>query len=516
MASTRRTSVAVIGAGIGGLSAAARLAARGFAVDVYEQAATPGGRCGRYEAGGYRFDLGPTLLLMPEVFEETFAACGRRLADYLDLVRCDPNYRIHFRDGSAVTFTTELTQMAQELEGIEPGSFARYLEFLALGQVQYRTSLERFVGRNFDHLGQFLTPANLREVLRVRAHRFMYPEVSRRFRDPRLRAALSFQTMYLGISPFEAPAVYGLLPFAELAIGIWYPRGGMYRIALALERLCTELGVRIHYRSAVRRIAVENGRARGVVLDGGGPIAADVVCCNADLPWAYRHLLDPAATRLPRADRLRYTSSAYMMYLGMNRRIPQLEHHNVFFGRDYRAAFDDIFKRFRVPDDPSFYVNVSARTDPSQAPAGCDNVYVLVPVPHRHASIDWREHGKRLRRQVLERLRAVGCGDLEPHIVCERHLTPDDWETTLNLDRGSAFGLSHNFFQVGPFRPANQDPRVRNLFFVGASTQPGTGLPMVMLSARLVTERIEAFAGPQPHREALAAAVEGVVAPSAA
>ena len=515
MMTGQRTTVALIGAGVGGLSAAARLAAQGFSVEVYEQGATPGGRCGLHEDAGYRFDLGPTLLLMPEVFEETFAVCGKRMADYMTLVRCDPNYRIHFRDGSAVTFTTELTQMAHELERIEAGSFRRYLEFLALGKVQYQTSLDRFVGRNFDHLGQFLTPGSLRDVLRVRAHRFMYPEVSRRFRDPRLRAALSFQTMYLGISPYEAPAVYGLLPFAELAIGIWYPKGGMYQIALALERLCTDLGVTIHYGTPVRKVAVRDGRATGVVLDGGRHVAADVVCCNADLPWAYRNLLDAKDTRLPRAEKLRYTSSAYMMYLGLDRRVPELEHHNVFFGRDYRASFEDIFKRFRVPEDPSFYVNVSARTDPTQAPQGRDNVYVLVPVPHRHPTIDWRADGQRLRGQVFDRLRAIGCGDLERHVVSERHLTPEDWETTLNLDRGSAFGLSHNFFQVGPFRPKNQDPNLRNLFFVGASTQPGTGLPMVMLSARLVTERILAHAGPQPVAAPRQAAA-GVAAPSAA
>jgi phytoene desaturase len=500
MAHTQRTTIALVGAGVGGLSAAARLAAQGFDVEVFERSPVPGGRCGRLEAQGYTFDTGPTLLLMPEVLEETFAVCGRDAGDYLTLERCNPNYRIHFRDGSAITFTTELVEMGAELERIEPGSFSRYLAFLAQGKVQYQTSLDRFVGRNFDHVGQFLTPANLRHVLAVRAHRQMYGEVSRFFRDPRLRAALSFQTMYLGISPYESPAVYGLLPFTELAVGIWYPRGGMYQLPLALERLAIDLGVTIHYRSGVRKILVENGRATGLLLDDGRRVTADVVLCNADLPWAYRNLLDPADTTLPRADRLRYTSSAFMMYLGVSRQYPQLLHHNVFFGADYRGSFDDIFHRFRVPADPSIYVNVSARTDPAAAPRGTDGIYVLVPVPHRHEQLDWAEEGPKLRARVFERLAGIGCEDLERHIVVERHFTPDDWEHELNLERGSAFGLSHNFFQVGPFRPANQDRRIRNLFFVGASTQPGTGLPMVMLSARLVTERIRQLAGAQPPR----------------
>ena len=491
--STTNPRVALIGAGVGGLSAAVRLAHQGYAVDVYEKGAVPGGRCGRLEVGGFTFDTGPTLLLMPEVLEETFAAAGRRLSDYLTLVRCDPNYRVHFRDGSAITLTTELTAMGREIERIEPGAFERYLAFLAQGRVQYRTSVDRFVGRNFDHLGQFLTPGNLREVFRVRAHRKMYGEVSRFFRDPRLRAALSFQTMYLGISPYESPAVYGLLPFTELAQGIWYPRGGMYEIPRALERLARELGVVFHYGTPVERIEIANGRASGLRLAGGRRAPADVVLCNADLPWAYRNLIEPSASVLRGADRLKYTSSAYMMYLGTTRRFPGLLHHNVYLGRDYRASFDDIFKRFRVPADPSFYVNVSARTDPAAAPAGKDNVYVLVPVPHRHASLDWAVEGPRLRAGVLERLAELGT-DLRGAIEVERHWTPDDYAVELNLERGSAFGLSHNFFQVGPFRPANQDRNVANLFFVGASTQPGTGLPMVMLSARLVTERIVAFA----------------------
>jgi phytoene desaturase len=490
-----RGRVAVIGAGVGGLSAAVRLAHMGFAVEVFERGGAPGGRCGRLEIGGFTFDTGPTLLLMPEVLEETFAAAGRRLADYLTLERCDPNYRIHFRDGSVLTVTSDLERMARELERLEPGSFPRYLAFLARGHVQYRTSLDRFVGRNFDHLGQFLTPASLRGIVAVRAHRKMYPEVARYFRDDRLRAALTFQTMYLGVSPYRSPAVYGLLPYTELAGGIWYPRGGLHALPLALARLAEELGVRIHYGATVSQIPIEAGRARGVRLAEGELVMADAVLCNADLPWAYRNLIDPHHTTLRHAGRLRYTSSAFMLYLGTRKRYPELLHHNVLFGGDYRESFVDIFDRLRVPADPSFYVNVSARTDASAAPPGGDNVYVLVPVPHRRPGLDWAVEGPRLRRLVLARLADIGCRDLEDNVVVERRFTPDDWEAQLNLERGAAFGLSHDFFQVGPFRPRNQDPNVRNLFFVGASTQPGTGLPMVMLSARLVTERIVRHVG---------------------
>lgn len=486
--------IAVVGAGIGGLAAAARLAHQGFSVDVYEKASGPGGRCGQLKVDGFTFDTGPTLLLMPEVVEETFQAVGRKLTDYLELTRCDPNYDIHFRDGSKVTFGTNLVDMQRELERIEPGSFRRYLEFLRVGQEQYQTSVERFVGRNFDSLLDFITPANLRSVFRIKAHKKMYPETSRYFRDDRLRAALTFQTMYLGISPWDSPAVYGLLPYTELAVGIYFPKGGLYAVPKALERLGRELGVRYHYQAPVKQVLATDGRATGLELADGRRVASDAVLCNADLPWAYANLLKNTRAVLPKAEKLRYTSSAFMMYLGTKKRYPQLPHHTVLFGGDYRGSFDDIFEKFKVPEDPSFYVNAPAHTDPSLAPEGRDAIYVLVPVPHRHPNVDWKVEGPKLRAKVFRRLAELGLADLEQNVEVERTFTPDDYLGVLNLERGSAFGLSHDFFQVGPFRPANEDPNVKGLFFVGASTQPGTGVPMVLLSARLVAERIDAWA----------------------
>lgn len=490
----------VIGAGVGGLAAAARLARAGYRVTLHEKTAGPGGRCGQLQLQGFRWDIGPTIVLMPEVFEETFRALGRRLSDYVTLERCDPNYRIHYRDGSDITFTSELTAMGRELERIEPGSFQRYLAFLAQGRTQYRVSLEHFVGRNFDSVLDYLRPSMLRNILKVRAHRRAYSEVSRFFADERLRAAMTFQTMYLGVSPFHCPAVYALLPFTELGVGVWFPKGGLYAIPRALERVAREEGVRLHYASPVARILTEgtgkDARAVGVRLADGREERADLVLCNADLPYAYEQLLDPAATRLKAPERLRYTSSGYLLYLGLRRRVPGLGHHTVFLGRGYRESFEDIFERFQVPADPSFYVNVPARTDASLAPEGKDGLYVLVPVPHQKAGVspDWRTEGPRVRAKVLARLAEEGFPLSEEDIEVERVLTPDDWAGTFNLARGSAFGLAQNFFQVGPFRPANEDPNLSGLFFVGASTQPGTGLPTVLISARLVCERVAAWA----------------------
>jgi phytoene desaturase len=486
----RRPKAVVVGAGVGGLAAAARLARRGFDVQLFEKTEGPGGRCNQLRVDGFTWDIGPTIVLMPEVFEETFAALGRRLEDYLTLLRCEPNYRLHFRDGSAITFTSELCTMGRELERFEPGCFQRYLAFLSRGREQYRTCLEHLVGRNYAGLADYFSPRMLARILKVRAHRRMYADVSRFFQDERLRAAMTFQTMYLGVSPFASPAVYGLLPFTELGLGIWFPKGGLYAIPLALERVAREEGVRLHYGAPVERILTQGARATGVRLANGRAVMADVVLCNADLPYAYERLLEGAPTSLPRKERLRYTSSGYMLYLGLRRRYPGLHHHNVVFGRDYRGSFDDLFERFRVPEDPSFYVNVPTRTDASLAPEGQDSVYILVPVPRQHPGLDWRVEGPRVRAKVLRRLAELGYPELERDILVERVFTPDDWAASYNLMHGSAFGLAQNFLQIGPFRPSNQDARVKNLFFVGASTRPGTGLPTVLISARLVVERI--------------------------
>ncbi|OJH37350.1 phytoene desaturase family protein [Cystobacter ferrugineus] len=485
----------VVGAGVGGLAAAARLAHAGFGVHLFEKTDGPGGRCNQLKVDGFTWDLGPTIVLMPEVFAETFTALGRRMEDYLTLHRCDPNYRIHYRDGSAITFTSELCAMGRELERVEPGSFQRYLSFLALGRTQYRTGLDHLVGRNYEGLSDYFVPSVFKRILEVRAHRRMYSEVGRFFKDERLRAAMTFQSMYLGVSPYAAPGVFALLPFTELGVGVWFPQGGLYAIPLALEKLAREEGVHLHYGTPVRRILTEGKRATGVELEGGEVVRADVVVCNADLPYAYEKLLDKDVTRLKRADKLRYTSSGYMLYLGMRRRYDEFLHHNVYFGHDYKGSFDSIFEHFRVPEDPSFYVNAPAHTDPSLAPPGKDALYILVPVPHQHEGLDWKTEGPRVRAKVFQRLAELGHTELERDIEVERVITPDDWASTFNLARGSAFGLAQNFFQIGPFRPSNQDPRVRNLFFVGASTQPGTGLPTVLISARLAVERILTWAG---------------------
>lgn len=484
----------VVGAGVGGLTAAMKLAHQGWDVQLFEKQGSPGGRCGRLAVGGFTFDLGPTILLMPFVLKRTFASVGRRLEDYLALTRCDPNYRVTWRDGSTLTLSGDLDAMRGELEHLEPGSFQRFLAFLAKGQVRHDVSMERFVSKHFASLAEFLTPRNLPDLFRVGAHQRLYAQVSKAFGDERLRQAFSFQTMYLGVSPYEAPAVFSLLPYTELAVGVWYPQGGMGAIPLALERVGREEGVRFHYRAPVKRVLQDAGRAVGVELESGERHLCEAVVVNADYPYALERLVDAAEARRQKLERRRYTSSGYMLYLGVRRRLEPLLHHNVFFGRDFEGSFADIFERRRVPDDPSFYVNAPVRTDESMAPAGKDALYVLVPVPHQAPGLDWKVEGPKVRAKVLARLAELGLGDLERDVEVERVATPDDWALSLNLARGAAFGLAQSMFQLGPFRPKVWDERVQNLFYCGASTQPGTGVPTVMISADLAVQAVEARA----------------------
>lgn len=488
-----RLRVAVVGAGVGGLAAAARLAHAGFQVDVFEKHPGPGGRCGQLKLEGHTFDIGPTILLMPEVLARTFEAVGARLEDFLTLERCHPNYRLHFPDGTGLTLQSDLEALQAELEQLVPGSSAGFLAFLALSGRMYNTSLERFVLRDFDSAGEFLGGGNWRKLLALSAHRSLAHVVRRFLKDERLQAAVTFQTMYLGMSPYRAPAMYGLLPYSEMGVGVYFAKGGLYALPLALERLGRQEGARFHYRQPVRRILSSPAAVQGVELQDGTRVEADFVLCNVDLPFAYRTLLDPAHTRLKRAKALHYTSSGYLLYLGLSHKVPGLGHHNVFLGRGYRQSFEDIFHKYRIPEDPSFYVAVPNRSDASLAPPGRDSVYVLVPVPHTHPSVDWAKEGPRLRAQVLARLAKEGF-PLEEAISVERTCTPETWESEYSLEKGSAFGLSMHLGQVGPLRPRNQDRQLRNLFFVGASTTPGTGLPTVMVSAELAVRKLRALA----------------------
>jgi len=489
--------VAIIGAGMGGLAAAIRLRLMGFDVQIFEKNGQTGGRVGRLREDGFTFDTGPTLLLMTDVYRDLFAAAGRNLDEEIDLVNLDPNYRVHFGDGDSISISSSLPALIPELERIEPGVTPRFYSFMKDACLKYRLGRSEFVERDFEKVTDFFGPRNLKLLLKTKAVNNYYRSVSKYFKSDKLRQTFSFQTMYLGLSPFEAPAVYALLPYTELAEdGLWFPRGGVYELVEAITRLARDLGVEINLNSPVEEIVTSGDKTRGVRVNGE-EVGADAVLANADLPYVYRKLLPRSAGegdfkwKVRKQEKLLYTASSFMLYLGLDRKLDHMSHHNVYLSKNYRENFQQIFTERRLPDDPSFYTNVPSRTDENAAPPGMESLYVLVPTPHLGENVDWEREGPGFKERIYDLLeKKAGIEDIRSHIVYEKVKTPQDWLSDYNLEEGAAFGIGHGIFQVGFFRPPMASKTIKGVYFVGASTRPGTGVPLVTIGARLAAERI--------------------------
>jgi phytoene desaturase len=483
-------SVIVIGAGIGGIAAATHLAKRGMKVTVLEKNSHPGGRCDRLSRDGHRFDVGPTLLVMPLLYEAEFAALGTSMREMLELQRVDPTYHLVFDDGSKLALTSDMNSMQQQLEAFEPGSFQNLLRYIDEGKRHYHVGMEKMVNRDFRKATDFFNLGNL-SILRMKPFSNHYSNMSAYFDDPRLKSAFTFQDVYMGLSPFEAPATFSMMPYTELAHGVWYPQGGMYSIVEALVQLAARAGVEFEFDVSVERIDVNGSQARGVVLDDGRHIQADIVLANADLPYVYNNLLpqDSAARRLKRK---RFSCSVVSFFWGVDKPYKNLPPHMLFLAEDYRDNFKSIIRDLDLPANPSLYIHAPARLDPSMAPAGQDTLIAIVPVGHmsENGEQDWAGIRDRAREHVFRRLKTIGVTDLEDHLKFEVNFTPLSWLKRYNLMKGSTHGLCHNLLQLGYLRPSNKHARYHNLYFTGASTHPGTGMPTAMVSGRLAAQRI--------------------------
>jgi len=486
--STDRRRALVIGAGVGGLATAVRLAHAGYRVTVLERHDGPGGRAGAFQSMGFTFDRGPSMVMMTECWHQLFRDVGRRLEDYLTLVQCDPTYRLHFADGATLEMTSRLNQLLANLERLEPGCSPRALQFLAHTGELYRRGIE-FISRNMHQPGAMLKVGGMGLRYGAGALGDLQRMVGRYFKDERLRQALTFQSLYLGLSPYDSLAIYGLLAYTELAGGIHYPMGGMVQLPRALERLALELGVEVRYQTPVSRLEQAGDHVRAAVLADGSRVLADVIVSNADLPFVHDQLLGEP---YPGIERKEFSCSVVLMYLGVNRTYPDLLHHNLAVSADLRTSCRQLFVDQVMPDDPPFYVVANTRTDPSMAPPGCENLFVLVLAPSQNPArpVDWSAEGPRVEQRTLERLERFGLTDLRRHIVTKHLFTPADFTSRYGNLRGEAFGLSHGLTQIGYFRPHNRHRRYRNLYFVGQSTHPGCGLPMVLISADCVARRI--------------------------
>lgn len=484
-------TVIVIGAGIGGMTAAIHLANQGLQVTVVEKNTHPGGRCDRISRDGHHFDTGPTLLVMPLLYEAEFAALGTSLNEALDLQRVDPTYQLVFDDGSQLALTSDLKSMQDQLERIEPGSFQGFLRYIDEGHRHYHLGIEKLVNPDFRKASDFFKLDNLPLLYQVKPLAKHYSHMRAYFDDPRLKAAFTFQDVYMGLSPFEAPATFSMMPYTELAHGVWYPKGGMYQVIEALMSLALEAGVEFAFDTAVHQIEVNGVRSRGVRLADGRQLKADAVLANADLSYVYQQLL-PQDRQSEKITRKRHSCSVISFFWGVDKPYTVLGPHTLFLADDYRENFDSIIKDLDLPDNPSIYVHAPARLDPSMAPPGNDTLIAIVPVGHmsENGCQDWAAIRDQARQDVFRRLQTLGIHDLEEHIKFEVNFTPLSWRKRYNLVKGSTHGLCHNLLQLGYFRPDNRHPRYQNLYFTGASTRPGTGMPTAMVSGRLSAQRI--------------------------
>ncbi len=491
MKTNKMNSAIVIGAGVGGIATAAHLAQRGLHVTVIEKNDRPGGRCGRFSRDGHHFDSGPTLYVMPLVYQAEFAALGASVQEMLDLQRVDPTYHLYFDDGSRLALTSDMKQMQEQLEQFEAGSFDGMLRYMAEGHRHYHTSMERLVNRDFRSAGEFFSLRNLPLLWKIKPLARHYDHMSAYFADPRLKAAFTFQDVYMGLSPFDAPATFSLMPYSELAHGVWYPKGGMYQVVEALVRIARAAGVQFMMDTAVTQITVNDSQATGVLLADGRHLEADSVIANADLPYVYQKLLPPNDMG-QKLDRKKYSCSTISFFWGVDKSYPNLPPHSLFLADDYRGNFDSIIDDLDLPQDPSLYIHAPTRLDPSLAPAGEDSIIAIVPVGHlaEDDSQNWRALRDRARQEVFRRLSTLGITDLASHIKFEVTYNPLSWRKRYNLVKGATHGLAHTLTQLGYMRPHNRHRQYRNLYFVGASTHPGTGVPTAIISGRLAAARL--------------------------
>jgi phytoene desaturase len=484
----RTDDVVIIGAGLGGLSAALRLTGADRRVTVLERAAEPGGRAGVLRTGGYCFDTGPTVLTMPELIDEALSWVGERLTDRLELLPLTPAYRANFADGSTIDVHTDPARMEQEIaEVVSDTDAAGYRGLVSYLQRLYRLERHNFIDRNLDSPAQLVGSAGLR-LLAMGGLRRLAPKVGQYLKDDRLRRIFSFQAMYAGLAPQDALAIYAVIAYMDTVAGVYFPRGGMHALPRALADAAAEHGARFRYGTQACRIEVAGGRARAVHTTDGERIPADVVVVNADLPTAYRQLLE-SRYRPRRLDRLRYSPSCLLLHAGSRRGYEQLAHHTIFFGRAWRSTFRQIIDEGRLMSDPSFLVSNPSRTDPALAPAGRHSYYVLFPTPNAQASLDWPRIADAYRAEIHACLHARGLTDFADQLEVEVAVTPADWQAQ-GLAAGAPFAAAHTFGQSGPFRFPTLDRKVENLVFCGSNTQPGVGVPMVLLSGKLAAERI--------------------------
>jgi phytoene desaturase len=482
----------VIGGGIGGLATACLLARKGYAVQLFEKNEKVGGVANQFEAEGFTFDMGPSWYLMPDVWQNFFSLIGERVEDHLDLIKLSPSYRIYFKGtGRQIDMFSDVERDLSTFEELEPGSGAKLKEYLELSKHQYEIAIAGFMYKNYDTVLDFINKETAIEGRKLEVFSRMSDYVEKFFKSDEVQKIMEYQLVFLGSSPYNTPALYNIMSHIDFSMGVYYPRGGIYAIVQALKSIGEKLGVEYFVNAPVERILTGVRRARGVRLSDGSEYSADIVVANANI----QHVESKLLSRPHRSYSERYWNtrtlapSAFILYLGLKDKVPGLAHHNLLFSKDWRQNFREIFDEPQWPSDPSMYVCAPSVTEDDVAPPGQENLFVLVPTaPGLNAADGQLEAYAQRVLATLER--ELNIPNLRERIVYQRIFWGNDFEARYNNFRGSALGLAHTIMQTAILRPNNVSKKLKNLYYVGANTNPGIGMPICLISAELAYKRI--------------------------
>lgn len=483
--------VLIIGSGLGGLSAALRLSSKGYVVEILEKHKRAGGRLNLIEQNGFRFDMGPSFMSMTYELDELFKSIGEK--NPIELEELDPLYQVFFegKDKPRLIYK-DLKKLENEFKDVEPDLVNKLEKYLSRAGEFFHDTEDKVVKANFENKAEYILKLT-RVPLKHLPYLFktMWSEVDKTFKSEEIKIILSLVAFFLGSTPFQTPAIYSLLNYTEMKHnGYWKVKGGMYRIVEEILKILEKRGVNIHYNTEIIGIGNSNGKLNEVIDQNGKSWYADIIVSNSDAASFRGKLLGRKNYSETKLDKMHWTLAPFTIYLGIKGKVPKLMHHNYFLGSNFKGYADTIFTSSINPQKPYYYVNVLSKSDDTCAPEGCENIYILCPVPDLRFKKDWSDK-EELADTIISDLSKRIDFDINQNIITKKIMSPDDWADSFNLYKGSGLGLAHDIDQVGAFRPSNKDEKFSNLYYVGASTTPGTGLPMVIISSKLVTERIE-------------------------